>query len=144
MRTATLSIISLSRPVFSGKIRSVTVPGVEGVLTILPHHIPLMTPLKAGEIVIRHEDGKEEYLAIDSGFFIVDPKKITILAESADRLEELDEQKIAEAKERAEKLLADRKFADNRAFADATALLERSIAQLKIIRKRRHGGSYKR
>lgn len=137
MHTIKLDIISLTRPVYSGKITSVTVPAAEGELTILPHHLPLMTPLRAGEIIIR-EGEKEHYIAISSGFLIIDPKKITILSDSADMLEELDEEKIAEAKARAEKLLTEKKFADDRAFADATALLEKSLAQLKVVRKRKH------
>lgn len=145
MNKVKLEIISLTRPVFKGRVSSITVPGAEGELTILPHHIPLMTPLRAGEIIIREEIGKgqeksekEQYVAISSGFLIIDLKKITILVDSADMLEELDEKKIAEAKERAEKALTEKKFADDRSFADATALLERSIAQLRVIKKRRH------
>lgn len=96
-----------------------------------------MTPLKAGEIVIRHNDGKEDYVAISSGVMVIDPKKITILVDSADMLEELDEKKIREAKERAEKLLTEKKFADDVAFADVSALLEKSLAQLKVLKRKK-------
>jgi F-type H+-transporting ATPase subunit epsilon len=135
--TIKLEIISLTRPVFNGRIASITVPGQDGQLTILPKHIPLMTPLKAGEIIIRHNDGKEDYVAISSGVMTIDPKKITILVDSADMLEELDEKKIREAKERAEKLLTEKKFADDVAFADVSALLEKSLAQLKVLKRRK-------
>jgi F-type H+-transporting ATPase subunit epsilon len=135
--TIKLEIISLARPVFKGRVASITVPGQEGELTILPKHIPLMTSLKAGEIIIRGDNGKEDYVAISSGVMVIDPKKITILVDSADMLEELDEKKIQEAKERAEKLLTEKKFADDVAFADATALLEKSLAQLKVLRRKK-------
>lgn len=131
-----LDIISLTRPAFSGKVTSITVPGMDGELTILPGHIPLITPLKSGEVTIRDSE-KTTYMAISSGFLIVDKEKTTLLADSAEHLEELDEKKIEEAKERAEKLLTDKKFADDRAFADATAMLEKSVAHLKIIRRRK-------
>jgi F-type H+-transporting ATPase subunit epsilon len=135
--TIKLEIISLTRPVFNGRITSVTVPGQDGQLTILPKHVPLMTPLKAGEIIIRHNDGKEDYVAISSGVMVIDPKKITILVDSADMLEELDEKKIREAKERAEKLLTEKKFADDVAFADVSGLLEKSLAQLKVLKRKK-------
>lgn len=148
-----LDIISLSRPTFSGLVSSITVPGSEGELTILPHHIPLITPLKAGEVVIRNvvkegkmtigETEKETRMAISSGFLIVEQGKVTLMADSAEALEELDEKKIQEAKERAEKLLSSKSFTDDRALADATASLEKSMAHLRIIKKHRthHKGS---
>jgi F-type H+-transporting ATPase subunit epsilon len=135
--TVKLEIITLTRPLYNGRIVSVTVPTTEGEITVLPNHIALMTPLKAGEIVVRHEGGKEDYVAISGGFLVVAPKKITILVDSAEMLEELDEKKIQEAKDRAEKLLTDRQFADDRAFADATAMLEKSIAQMKVLKRKK-------
>jgi len=137
MSHLSLEIISMYRKVFAGNAVAITVPGVEGELTILPHHIPLITPLKAGEIKIREEDGKEKFLAIGNGFLMVESDKVSILADTADLLDELTEEKILEAKQRAETALTEKKFADDRSFADATALLEQSIAQLKVLRKRK-------
>jgi F-type H+-transporting ATPase subunit epsilon len=135
--TTKLEIISLTRQVFDGEVASITVPAQDGQLTILPRHIALMTSLKPGEIIIRNIDGKDDYVAISSGIMVIDPKKITILVDSADMLEDLDEKKIQEAKDRAEKLLTERKFADDVAFADAAALLEKSMAQLKVLKRRK-------
>jgi len=132
-----LEIISMYRKVFAGNAVAITVPGVEGELTILPHHIPLITPLKAGEIKIREEGGNEKFLAIGNGFLMVENDKVSILADSADLLDELTEEKILEAKKRAETALRERKFSDDRSFADATALLEQSIAQLKVLKRRK-------
>jgi F-type H+-transporting ATPase subunit epsilon len=137
MSHLSLEIISMYRRVFDGNAVSITVPGTEGELTILPHHIPLITPLKAGEIKIKEEGGKEKFLAIGNGFVMVENNKVSILADSADLLDELTEEKILEAKKRAETALKDKKFADDRAFADTTALLEQSIAQLKVLKKRK-------
>jgi F-type H+-transporting ATPase subunit epsilon len=132
-----LEIISMYRQVFNGKVVSITAPGIEGEITILPHHIPLITPLKAGEIKIKEEGGTEKFLAIGNGFLMVEGNKVSILADSADLLDELTEEKILEAKKRAEIALTEKKFADDRSFADATALLEQSIAQLKVLKKRK-------
>jgi len=133
-----LDIISLTRPAFSGKVHSVTAPGTEGELTILPHHIPLITPLASGEVVIR-EDGKTTHMAVSSGFLIVEKEKVSLMVDSAERLDELDETKIQEAKARAEKLLTEKKFASDREFADATAALEKSVAHLHMIKRHHHG-----
>lgn len=134
-----LDIISLTRPAFSGLVESVTVPGIEGTMTILKHHIPIITPLTAGEVVIRH--GKEvTHMAISSGFLVVEKNKVSIMADSAERMEELDEVKIRQAQVYAEKLLKEKKFADDREFADATATLEKSIAHLRILKKHRSHG----
>jgi len=137
MSHLSLEIISMYRRVFDGNAVSITVPGIEGEITILPHHIPLITPLKAGEIKIREEGGNEKFLAIGNGFLMVESDKVSILADTADLLDELTEEKILEAKQRAENALKERKFADDRSFADATALLEQSIAQLKVLKKRK-------
>jgi F-type H+-transporting ATPase subunit epsilon len=135
--TFQLDIISLTKPTFSGPVNSITVPGADGELTIMAHHIPLITPLKAGEIIIRHDD-KETYMAVSSGFLVIDPGKVTVLADSADMLDELDEEKIMAAKAQAEKMLTEKQFADDRAFADTSAVLEKSIAQLKVLKRKKH------
>jgi F-type H+-transporting ATPase subunit epsilon len=137
-----LDIISLTKPAFSGKVDSVTIPGSEGEMTILKNHIPLITPLSSGEVVIRQ--GKEvTHMAISRGFLIVEKDKATVMADSAERLEELDEVKIRAAKIYAEKLLTEKHFKDDREFADATAALEKSVAHLHMLKKHRsrHKGS---
>ena len=138
--TFQLDIISLTKPAFSGKVDSVTIPGSDGGMTILKNHIPLIAPLASGEVVIRQ--GKEvTNMAISHGFLIVEKDKVAVMADSAEKLEELDEKKIQEAKERAEKLLTEKKFATDREFADATAALEKSVAHLHMLKKHRHRGS---
>jgi len=132
-----LQIIDFNHRSFGGNVQSVTVPSINGYLTILPHHIPLVTPLGHGEIKIVHSGGTEEFLAVSGGFLVVMKKQITILADSAEHTHEMNEQKIMEAKERAEQALKNKQFADDRSYADAVALLERSINQLKILKKRR-------
>ncbi len=152
-----LDIISLTKPAFSGKVDSVTIPGSEGEMTVLKNHIPLITPLRAGAITIRLADeavaqatssgfevvDKAILMAISRGFLIVEKDKVTIMADSAERMEELDEVKIRQAQVYAEKLLKEKKFATDREFADATAALEKSVAHLHMLKKHRsrHKGS---
>lgn len=131
-----LEIISLTHPSFSEKVTSVTVPSIDGELTLMAHHIPLITLLKAGEITLRQGD-REAFFAISSGFLVVDPNHVSILADSVEKLEELNEEKIRIAKENAEKLLTEKKFSDDRSFADVTATLEKSLAHLHILKKHR-------
>lgn len=74
-----INIISQKGIVYSGTIRSVTVPGVEGELTILPHHIPLITILKQGKIRIYDEKGQERVFEITKGILEVRPEEVTVL-----------------------------------------------------------------
>ena len=78
-----LDVISLTHAAYSGNVTSVTVPGVDGELTILADHIPVITPLKAGEMITRREN-ETIFTAISSGFLIVDPGRVTVLADSAE------------------------------------------------------------
>ena len=132
-----LQIVDFNHRTFAGNVASVSVPSIKGYLTILPHHIPLVTPLGHGEITIRHTDGKEEFLAVSGGFLVITTTQITIMADSAEHTHELDEQKIMEAKTKAEQMLKEKQFADDRGYADAVSALERSLNQLKILRKRK-------
>ncbi len=132
-----LQIIDFNHRTFTGNVQSVTVPSLTGYLTILPHHIPLVTVISHGEITIRHIGKEEEYLAVSGGFLVVGKNQITILADSAEHSHALDEQKVLEAKTKAETMIKERKFSDDRSYADAVSLLEQSLNQLKILRKRK-------
>lgn len=77
--TFPLSIFSLNKEVFVGEAKSVSVPAISGRLQILPHHVPLVTPLKEGEVVIEQED-KKEVLPIAGGILEVNREEVVILA----------------------------------------------------------------
>ncbi len=76
-----LSIYSLSKEVFVGKAKSVSVPAVKGRMQILPEHIPLITPLMAGDIVIEKADGTKETIPVVGGILEVKKSEVVILAE---------------------------------------------------------------
>ncbi|MEK9165602.1 MAG: ATP synthase F1 subunit epsilon, partial [Patescibacteria group bacterium] len=135
MKNFHLTITTLERIVFDYDVASVTMPGDAGELTILPDHMPLITALKLGEITARR-NGENFYMAISSGMTEVQPNKVLILADQAERAEEIDEKLAEEARARAEKIMQEKR-GDEQAFAQAAAELERALLRLKIVRKHR-------
>ncbi|MDD5751255.1 MAG: ATP synthase F1 subunit epsilon [Candidatus Peribacteraceae bacterium] len=130
-----LEIITPDRTMFEGEVASVSLPTATGEITVLPHHIPLMSIITPGMVTIR-EKGKEQVLAVSRGVVEVDGKTIRVLVDTADRAEELEEAAILKAKEQAEKLQKEKR-GDTEGFAEATAILERELARLQVARRRR-------
>ena len=128
------------RVIYSDEVDVVIAPGVEGQLGILPHHAPLITMLQAGELRVR-KNGDETCIAIYGGFLEVRPDRVIILADAAERAEEIDIARAEEAKRRAEQQMTSRVLSEvDRAQAEAA--LRRSLVQLKVadrIRKRKAG-----
>jgi F-type H+-transporting ATPase subunit epsilon len=130
-----VDIVTAERLVFSEDADIVMVPGVEGELGILPHHAPIMTMIKPGEVLVRK--GTEEYsLAVSGGFLEVKPDHITILADAAERADEIDIARAEAAKKRAEESLKGRTTAETD-LANAEASLRRALARIKVAEKRR-------
>ncbi|MDP6346747.1 MAG: F0F1 ATP synthase subunit epsilon, partial [Dehalococcoidia bacterium] len=102
-----IDIVTAERAVLSDEVDLVLAPGVEGQLGILPHHTPLMTMLAPGEIVLR-KGGDDTYLAISGGFLEVRPDRVVVLADTAERAEEIDLARAEEARQRAGDRLASR------------------------------------
>ena len=134
MPTMKLEIITAERVVYSDDVEVVVAPGVEGELGILPHHAPLLTILKPGEILVR-KGGQEQFLAVSGGFMEVLGNKVTILADAAERAEEIDLERARKAMERAQEALA-RRTADLD-LERALAALRRAEVRLKVARRRR-------
>lgn len=135
-----LDIVSAERVVYSDDVDVVIAPGVEGELGILPHHTPLMTTLQPGELRVR-KGGEESSLAVSGGFLEVRPDRIIILADAAERVEEIDVARAEEAKRRAEEQLAHR-HAPGVDVARAEFALRRALIRLQVVgkqRKRRPG-----
>ncbi len=129
-----LDIVTAERMVYSEDVDTVIAPGVMGQLGILPKHAPLMTILEGGELLIR-KSGQETYLAITGGFLEVRPDRVIVLADTAERAEEIDLARAEEAKRRAEERLAGR--APGMDLARAEAALHRSIVRLRVGERRR-------
>ncbi len=135
-----VDIVTVERVVFTGEADMVIAPGELGELGILPSHTPLMTSLTAGELVVR-DGAREEILAISGGFIEVRPDHVIILADQAERAEEIDISRAQEARKRAEEQLKERRpsgtEADHAEIALRRALVRLSVAE-KV--KTRRGG----
>jgi F-type H+-transporting ATPase subunit epsilon len=112
----------------------VVAPGIEGELGVLPHHISLLTPLRAGEVTVRN-DGNDEYVFVAGGFLEVLPDKVVILADAAERAEDIDEARAEEARKRAQQLLEEK--VEGVDTAAAAAALERAVLRLRVAELRR-------
>ncbi|HEX2172522.1 MAG TPA: F0F1 ATP synthase subunit epsilon [Dehalococcoidia bacterium] len=134
-----VDVVTAERVVFSGDVDSVVAPGINGELGILPRHAALVTALQAGEIRIRH-GGQEEFLAVGGGFLEVRNNQVTILADTAERAEEIDLARAEEARRRAQERLAMRGTSAVDA-ARAEAALRRAMMRLKIGQRRRRGAA---
>ncbi len=133
MSSLKVDIVTAERVVYSADVDIVIAPGVEGQLGILPHHAPLMTILQAGELVVR-KGGQEDSLAISGGFLEVRPDRVIILADSAERAEEIDVARAEAARKRAEERLRDRKGA-GLDETRAEAALQRAVTRLNVADK---------
>tara|TARA_B100001778_G_scaffold69359_1_gene54924 strand:- start:18 stop:437 length:420 start_codon:yes stop_codon:yes gene_type:complete len=125
-----ISFISQEKTLFEGQAKMVVMDGQEGQLGIVKGHSPLLAVLKPGPVRMISDDGEEVFFT-NGGFAEVQPDTITILVDSAERADDLDEAKIIKAKEEAEKLLKDKK--DEKDFAEASTQLSQSLSQLRAI-----------
>jgi F-type H+-transporting ATPase subunit epsilon len=138
--TIRFELTTPERIVLKDDFASVTIPTREGEITVLPDHAPLVALLAPGAVTVRKGD-QEAYLAVSGGFIEVQPgSRLIVLADTAERAEELDEKKVEEARERARALLDERRRIDDVSAAAAMAALERELARIKVVRKRRSPG----
>src|SRR5437867_10225787 len=138
MPKLTVEIVTAERSVLETEADVVIAPSTEGTIGILPRHAPLLTALSPGVMVLRN-DGNEELLAVSGGFLQVSKNRVLILADTAERAEELDEQRAAEARAKAEAALqeAARHPGESLQASAARAALHRSLARLNVAQRRR-------
>jgi len=127
-------IVTPEKTVYEDQIDQLTLPTQEGEITVLPNHIPLISVLQAGELVAK-KNGEETAMAVSGGMVEVQKNEITILADTAERAEEIDIQRAEEARERAEKLKEERIQTDEAQYVTAAAMLEKNLARIKVARK---------
>lgn len=128
-------IITPERLVYKDEIDSITLPTGEGEITILPFHIPLISTVVPGEIMIK-KDNKTHHMAVMKGFIETSENRVRLLTDAAELAEEIDERRAEEARERAKKAIEESK--DKVQYVDSSAAMERALARLKVIRRRRH------
>ena len=128
-----LEIVTPDGTVYSEDVEMVTLPGVEGQMGVYPRHVPLMTQMVPGEIIVR-KDGREYFLAVGEGLIEITGSHVALLTDMALAAEHIDEAKVEEARRRAQARLQE-KLSDEE-VASTNASLARSLAQLHV--KRRH------
>lgn len=135
--TIRCEIVSQDRTVFQGDVDMVILPGAAGEMGILPHHAPVLTILKYGVIRIRQQ-GKEELFAVAGGMAEVQPEVVTILADAAENIQDIDITRAQAAKKRAEDALANIKPDEEQdTYLRMEAALRRSNLRLDVARRYR-------
>lgn len=143
-----LDIVTLEKPLFTGNVKQITVPTPLGEVTVLPQHIPLIISLTAGEIKLKVNEGEGIYspdyiyIAVAGGFMEVKPhSQVNIIADSAMRVDEIDEKKALEAKEKAEALLKQyrdgKMHLSDQEFAGLSGQLAKALAELKVVKRKK-------
>ncbi len=135
MKKIKLKVVTLERVVYSSEVDRLTIPTETGVIGVLPDHVPLISLLAPGELVV-HKDGEKIHLAMTTGFIEVRKNsEVIILADTADRVEEMNVEEIRKAKERVEKILKDEQNLSDVEFAHFEDVLGREISRLNIAER---------
>jgi F-type H+-transporting ATPase subunit epsilon len=129
MKTIKVSVVTPDGPVYEADVEMVSTKAKSGELGILPGHIPLVAPLEISAVRLKKE-GKTQYIAISGGFLEVRPDKVTILAQAAERAEDIDVARAKAAKERAERRLQSKD--DDIDFKRAELALKRALNRLNV------------
>ncbi len=129
-------IVSQDRQVFSGNADMVIVPGVQGEMGILPNHAPLLSTLKFGILRIRYR-GEEQVFTVAGGVIEVQPDIVTIMADAAENVQEIDISRAEAAKRRAEEILKQGPPPDSDSYLRLEAALRRSNLRLDAVRRYR-------
>ncbi len=134
-KTIKFEIVTPEKVVLKQEILQITVPTASGEITVLPDHIPLVSILQPGVIEIKRADNVVEIMAVSGGFLEVMKDKVVILADTAERAEELDEARIKEAREKAEKLKEEAKNVDDVQFTNIASKIEKELARERALNK---------
>ena len=132
--TLRLEIVTPVATAFSEDVEMVTLPAVDGEIGILPQHVPLMTQMVPGEMVVR-QNGKDRFLAVGDGLVEITGNRVAILTDLAVAAENIDEAKAEEARQRAAARLREKLSAEE--IANVNAALARSLAQIRVKRRQR-------
>lgn len=128
-----LEVVTPEKQVVNDLAQIVMAPGNMGEFGVLSGHTPFMTSLNIGAIHYRDENGKDQFVFVSGGFAEALPDKVTVLAESAERMEDIDLDRAKAAMERAEKRLVEDRSKEQIDFIRAKAALERALARIKLV-----------
>ncbi|HEU0010804.1 MAG TPA: F0F1 ATP synthase subunit epsilon [Verrucomicrobiae bacterium] len=132
--TLKLEIVTPEAKIYSENVEMVTLPASEGEMGVYPMHVPLMTQVNSGELVVR-KDGQDYILAVGEGFVEITGDHVAVLTDMAMKADDIDEVKAEEARKRAEARLAEKLSDEEQATVQAA--LMHSLAQLKVKRRQR-------
>lgn len=131
-------IVTPERVVVSGEAKQITLPVVQGEVTLLPEHMPYIGALQAGEIRLQQgPENREESVATSGGFAEFHENELTLLADTAERAAEIDLARAEEAYRRAEEAMATRVAKDSEEYARTAALIEKELARVRVARRHR-------
>ncbi|OIO07280.1 ATP synthase F1 subunit epsilon [Candidatus Falkowbacteria bacterium CG_4_9_14_3_um_filter_36_9] len=128
-------IVTPKRVVLKEEVMQITVPTMMGEITVLPNHIPLVASLQPGVIEIKKKDGLPEVMSVSGGFIEVLKDKVVILADTAERAEEIDEKRAEEARMRAEEAKKNLKQFDQEKFTNINASIVKELARSKAVKR---------
>jgi len=129
-----LQMVTPAQIIYQQEVKKITIRTIDGKITILPYHEPLITVVVPGEAVVLENDNKKRVLAVSEGVLEVRDNRVRILVEAADRVEEMDRKKILEAKKAAEEMIekARKEGSDEKAFGALKSSLQREMAKLRV------------
>lgn len=130
-------IATPERVVYEDEVDQITLPTKMGEITVLPNHLPLVSSLLAGEILIK-KDNEEIPMAVAGGFVELSNNKMVILADNAERAEDIDEARAEEARQKVKTLLEQKRDAAEVDYTALAAKMERELARLRVAKKYRN------
>ena len=134
--TIKFEIVTPERVVFKTRVLQATIPTAMGEITILPHHLPLVAILRPGVIEIKTvENNTMEVMAVSGGFVEVLKDKVVILADTAEKAADLDEERIQQARQTAEELKKTSKSEDQVKFAEINTMIEKELARSRAVNR---------
>ncbi len=128
-------IATPEKVVFKEEVLQVSVPTLDGEITILPNHLPLVSVLKAGVLELKKKDSSRQIISVSGGFIEVLYNRVIILADTAERAEEIDLARAEEARQRAEESIKNLRNVDSVEFANLAAKLEKELARSRSAKK---------
>jgi len=137
MKKLKLKIVTPEKMLLEEEVVQVSVSTALGQITVLPNHLPMVSQLAPGEIVVKRDGHTEDLMAVSGGLLEVLPDQVVILADTAERAQDIDEARAETARQQAEEILKT-KVSDAEQFAFFTAKIEKELARLRVARKNKN------
>lgn len=134
MKLIHIKIVTPEKIVFEDDMEAAILPTVSGEITVLPQHIALISTLASGEIILK-KNNQETSLVVSGGFIELNNNTLNILADMAERAEDIDAEKAQEARQKAEDLKKQAKIMDDQEYTRVSSMIERETARLKVAKK---------